>query len=128
MPKIKSKSAVKKRFIVTGNGDVKAKHAHKRHRLISKPKSMKNKARGMFLLDDSNATTLLTHYMPYERSKKRGKKSPSPAESKAIKAAKAEAAAKTATAPAKPIKKAAAVKKAPATKAATNKPAKKKEA
>lgn len=127
MPKIKSKSAVKKRFIVTGNGSVKAKPAHKRHRLISKPKSMKNKARGMFLLDDSNATTLLTHYMPYERSKKRGKKSPSPAESKAIKAAKAEATAKASSAAPKAPKK-VAVKKAPATKAATNKPAKKKEA
>ena len=109
MPKIKSKSAVKKRFIVTGTGRVKAKHAHKRHRLISKPTSMKAKARGTFLLNDSDATTLLEHYMPYERSKKRTKRSPSPAESKAIKAAKAAAAA---SAPAKAVKKPAAKKAA----------------
>ena len=46
MPKLKTKSGAKKRFKVTAKGKVKFKQAHARHRLISKPKKMKRKARG----------------------------------------------------------------------------------
>ena len=46
MPKMKNKSSAKKRFKVTAKGKVKFKQAHARHRLISKPKKMKRKARG----------------------------------------------------------------------------------
>ena len=40
--------------------------AHKRHRLISKPKKMKRKARGTFVLTKGDADLVLV-YMPYLR-------------------------------------------------------------
>ena len=40
--------------------------AHKRHRLISKPKSMKRKARGTVTLQPGDTNLVLT-YMPYLR-------------------------------------------------------------
>jgi large subunit ribosomal protein L35 len=40
--------------------------AHKRHRLISKPKQMKRKARGKVTLQPGDAKLVLT-YMPYLR-------------------------------------------------------------
>ena len=45
MPKMKTQSSAKKRFKVTGTGKVIAGAAHKRHRLISKPKKMKRQNR-----------------------------------------------------------------------------------
>ncbi len=66
MPKLKTKSGAKKRFSRTATGKVKAAVAHKRHRLISKPKSMKRKARGTVVLRDGDAGLVLT-YMPYMR-------------------------------------------------------------
>jgi len=39
---------------------------HKRHRLISKPKQMKRKARGTKTLEKGDANLVLT-YMPYMR-------------------------------------------------------------
>ena len=55
MPKLKSKSAAKKRFTLTGTGKVKAKVACKSHLLRNKAKQMKRKARGTFVLNDSDA-------------------------------------------------------------------------
>ena len=46
MPKLKTKSGAKKRFSRTASGKIKMNVAHKRHRLISKPKQMKRHARG----------------------------------------------------------------------------------
>jgi len=66
MPKMKTKSGAKKRFARTASGKVKANVAHKRHRLISKPKKMKRKARGTFTLEKGDARLVLT-YMPYMR-------------------------------------------------------------
>jgi large subunit ribosomal protein L35 len=66
MPKMKTKSGAKKRFSRTATGKVKANVAHKRHRLISKPKQMKRKARGTFTLEKGDAKLVLT-YMPYLR-------------------------------------------------------------
>jgi large subunit ribosomal protein L35 len=51
MPKMKTKSGAKKRFSRTASGKIKANVAHKRHRLISKPKQMKRKARGSTILE-----------------------------------------------------------------------------
>jgi large subunit ribosomal protein L35 len=67
MPKLKTKSGAKKRFGRTGTGKIKANVAHKRHRLISKPKQMKRKARGTFVLEKGDTDLVLT-YMPYHRS------------------------------------------------------------
>jgi large subunit ribosomal protein L35 len=116
MPKMKTKSAAKKRIRITGTGNVKYKPAHKRHRLISKPTSMKRKARGTLILNESDATIILENYVPYARGRKKAKPNPTPAQSKAIKAAKA--AAKLAT-----KKPAAAAKKAPAKKSSVKKEA-----
>ncbi len=66
MPKMKTKSGAKKRFGRTASGKIKANVAHKRHRLISKPKKMKRKARGTFALEKGDAHLVLT-YMPYMR-------------------------------------------------------------
>ncbi len=46
MPKVKTKSSVKKRFKKTATGKIKGGYSYKRHLLINKPKKMKRKARG----------------------------------------------------------------------------------
>jgi large subunit ribosomal protein L35 len=66
MPKMKTKSGAKKRFSRTASGKIKFKPAHKRHRLISKPKQMKRKATGSSYLGKGDAGLVLT-YMPYLR-------------------------------------------------------------
>ena len=123
MPKMKTKGAAKKRFSVTGNGKVKFKQSFSRHMMMNKPKSMKRKARGMTILNESDAKIILDNFLPYERGLKKAKKSPSPAESAAKKAAananvktKKPAVKKAAAAP-----KVAAPKKAPAAKKTTAK-------
>ena len=50
MPKLKSKSAIKKRFKVTATGKIKGGHVAKRHLLMNKPTKMKRKARGSHVL------------------------------------------------------------------------------
>ena len=66
MPKLKTKSGAKKRFNRTATGKIKTNVAHKRHRLISKPKQMKRHARGTKILEKGDAKLVLT-YMPYMR-------------------------------------------------------------
>lgn len=70
MPKLKTHSSTKKRFRVTGNGNVKVKQAHTRHRLISKPKQMKRKARGMRLISGSDIMRVLTNLLPYSKKRR----------------------------------------------------------
>lgn len=86
MPKMKTKSAAKKRFKITGSGHVKAHPAKMRHMQMNKPKSMKRKARKVMILDDSNQRMVIDNWMPHSGVKK-GKKSPSPAERAAKQAA-----------------------------------------
>lgn len=64
MPKMKTKSSVKKRFKLTATGKVKGNVAYKRHCLSQKPQSMKRKARGTFVLFEGDARLVL-HHMPY---------------------------------------------------------------
>lgn len=64
MPKLKTKSAVKKRFRVTGTGKVRANVAYKRHGLVKRPQQMKRQARGTFILRDSDAL-IVKKFMPY---------------------------------------------------------------
>jgi large subunit ribosomal protein L35 len=66
MPKLKTKSGAKKRFGRTGTGKIKVAHAYKRHRLISKDKQAKRKARGTQILEKGDSKLVLT-YMPYLR-------------------------------------------------------------
>src|ERR1700686_4585246 len=64
MPKLKTKSGAKKRFSRTATGKIKVAHGHKRHRLISKPKQMKSKARGTTPWQKVDAKLVLT-FIPY---------------------------------------------------------------
>ena len=71
MPKMKTKSAAKKRFSVTATGKVKSKAGYTRHMMRNKSQKMKRKARGMHIMCDADAKTVLINYLPYMRSKAR---------------------------------------------------------
>lgn len=73
MPKMKTKSAAKKRFRVNASGKVKGKAAFSRHMMMNKPKSMKRKTKGSMILNDTNARMVLENWMPYARKKKKKK-------------------------------------------------------
>ena len=55
MPKMKSHSGAKKRFIFTGKGKIRFKRAKMRHILEKRPKKMKRVARQAGTLCDSDA-------------------------------------------------------------------------
>lgn len=55
MPKLKTKSAAKKRFRLTGTGKVRANVACKQHNLRKRPQKMKRQARGTVILCASDA-------------------------------------------------------------------------
>lgn len=71
MPKMKTKSGAKKRFKVTASGKVKFKQAHSRHRLISKPKKMKRKARGTAIMFKADGEKVLNYFLPNAGVKRR---------------------------------------------------------
>ncbi|MDD3668767.1 MAG: 50S ribosomal protein L35 [Alphaproteobacteria bacterium] len=58
MPKLKTKSAVKKRFSLTGTGKIKRTKAFKRHCLLPKTSKMKRQARGTAVIDTTNDATV----------------------------------------------------------------------
>jgi len=58
MPKLKTKSAVKKRFSLTATGKIKRTTAYKRHCLACKNTEMKRRARGGRILDITNFDTV----------------------------------------------------------------------
>lgn len=64
MPKMKTKSAVKKRFSMTGTGKIKGNVACKRHNLRKRPQQMKRQARGTFVLSDGD-TKIVKNFIPY---------------------------------------------------------------
>ena len=64
MPKLKTKSAVKKRFTFTGSGKLKRNFAFKRHNLRKRSQSMKRKARGTAILKKSDYKSI-RGYLPY---------------------------------------------------------------
>jgi large subunit ribosomal protein L35 len=64
MPKMKTKSGVKKRFKITGTGKVMSAQAGKRHGMIKRtPKFIRN-ARGKFVLEDGDAR-IIKKMSPY---------------------------------------------------------------
>jgi large subunit ribosomal protein L35 len=67
MPKMKTKSAAKKRFRLTGTGKVVMNHAYKRHGLVKRPQKMKRTNRGTRILNESDSGLVL-HHMPYARA------------------------------------------------------------
>ena len=66
MPKMKTKSAAKKRFRFTASGLVKAGAAGKRHGMIKRHAKFVRTARGTMVLNDSDAK-IVKKYMPYAR-------------------------------------------------------------
>jgi large subunit ribosomal protein L35 len=66
MPKMKTKSAAKKRFRMTASGRVKAGVAGKRHGMIKRTTDFIRKATGTMLLSDADAK-IVKKYMPYDR-------------------------------------------------------------
>ena len=66
MPKMKTKSAAKKRFSFTANGHVKAGVAGKRHGMIKRTPTFVRDASGAMILSDSDAK-IVKKYMPYDR-------------------------------------------------------------
>ncbi|MBI5163852.1 MAG: 50S ribosomal protein L35 [Magnetospirillum sp.] len=64
MPKMKTKSAAKKRFSLTASGKVKGNVAYKRHCLSNKPQDMKRQARGTFILFKGDADKVKKFYLP----------------------------------------------------------------
>ena len=64
MPKLKTKSSVKKRISATGTGKLKRNSAKKRHCLFCKTQKMKRQARGTTLLSESD-TKIVKQFLPY---------------------------------------------------------------
>ena len=54
MPKIKTKSGAKKRFVLTGSGKIKRKHAFKSHILTKKTKKQKRNLTHQTVVDSSD--------------------------------------------------------------------------
>jgi large subunit ribosomal protein L35 len=54
MPKMKTKSAAKKRFRVTGTGKIKRKHAYKSHILTKKSIKRKRNLRHATIVEPAN--------------------------------------------------------------------------
>jgi len=72
MPKMKTKSSVKKRFKVTKSGKIKSGRAFTSHMMMNKPNSMKRKARRTGVLSEADTKIILTSWLPYSRKKKKG--------------------------------------------------------
>lgn len=66
MPKMKTKSAAKKRFSFTANGHVKAGNAGKRHGMIKRTAKFVRDAAGTMILCASDEK-IVKKYMPYNR-------------------------------------------------------------
>ena len=71
MPKMKTKSAAKKRFFPTARGKVKVKPAKTSHMMMNKPTAMKRNARSTTILSEADSKVVLRHFLPYG---KRGRK------------------------------------------------------
>ena len=64
MPKMKTKSSVKKRFSLTGTGKIRRSHARKQHGMIKRTNKQIREHRGTTLLSDADAK-IIKKFMPY---------------------------------------------------------------
>ncbi|MDP4840174.1 MAG: 50S ribosomal protein L35 [Alphaproteobacteria bacterium] len=64
MPKMKTKSSVKKRFKLTATGKLKMAQTGKRHGMIKRTKKFIRQARGTTIMCESNAK-VIRKFMPY---------------------------------------------------------------
>ncbi len=71
MPKLKTKSSVKRRFSRTATGKLKRKFAFTSHMMKNKSKKRNLKARGTTLVSEPDAKLILKNWMPYARKKKK---------------------------------------------------------
>lgn len=71
MPKLKTKSSVKKRFLPTATGKLKRKSAFTSHMMKNKSQKMKRKARGTTMVSEPDTKIILKNWMPYSRKKKK---------------------------------------------------------
>ena len=65
MPKLKTKSSVKRRFRLTASGKVRANPASRRHFLRRRSKKMKRQSKGTMILAAVDAR-IVKSYMPYK--------------------------------------------------------------
>lgn len=64
MPKMKTKSSVKKRFRLTASGKVRSTQANKRHGMVKRTNKQIRNQRGTVVLDDCDAR-IVKQFMPY---------------------------------------------------------------
>jgi large subunit ribosomal protein L35 len=64
MPKMKTKSGVKKRFSLTSSGKVRGNQSGKKHGMVKRTKSQLRKQRGTTILCDADAR-IVKKFMPY---------------------------------------------------------------
>ena len=64
MPKMKTKSGVKKRFRLTASGKVRSGQAGKRHGMIKRTNKQIRNLRGTTILSDADAK-IVKSWMPY---------------------------------------------------------------
>tara|TARA_R110002095_G_scaffold194238_3_gene172456 strand:+ start:160 stop:360 length:201 start_codon:yes stop_codon:yes gene_type:complete len=64
MPKMKTKSSVKKRFKLTATGKIKMAQTGKRHGMIKRSNKFIRQARGTTVMSESNAK-VIRKFMPY---------------------------------------------------------------
>jgi large subunit ribosomal protein L35 len=64
MPKMKTKSAAKKRFKITATGKVKAQAAGKRHGMIKRTNKFIRDARGTMVLAEPDAKKVIKNFLP----------------------------------------------------------------
>ncbi|MEL6435280.1 MAG: 50S ribosomal protein L35 [Pseudomonadota bacterium] len=64
MPKMKTKSSVKKRFKTTASGKIKVAQAGKRHGMIKRSNKFVRNARGTMVLSESDAQ-IVKKFIPY---------------------------------------------------------------
>ena len=65
MPKLKTKSGVKKRFTLTASGKVKRGQAGKRHGMIKRTNKQIRNKRGTTIMADADAARVVKNFMPY---------------------------------------------------------------
>lgn len=70
MPKLKTKSSVKKRFKVTGTGKIKAQARGKRHGMVKRTAKFIRTARGTMVLSDPDIKRV-KQWMPKARKARR---------------------------------------------------------
>ncbi|AIL64910.1 Ribosomal protein L35 [Rickettsiales bacterium Ac37b] len=65
MPKMKTKSGVKKRFSLTASGKVRSAQAGKRHGMVKRSKRHIRNQRGTTILCASDAAIIKNNFIPY---------------------------------------------------------------